>query len=414
MIEDNINNRYWFAAYSVPYGSELGLLTINPDGTATSKIVKDINPSGGSSLYQDGWYYNPADNVILLPSGKLLFSATDKYTYNYTFGLFVSDGTEAGTIRIGDDLTYTSPRNFTNLSNKIIFISSGNLTVSDGTDLGTHFLTTQDSIGTVQSITKVDNNTAYFSAYSANNDSLYSTDGSTFSKICDLTGNYQLLNVTPNKVYLSISDLVTGRELWVVDKADSSFHIVKDILAGTGSALEQTYSGSILAVGDKIIFPAYLDANTRSLFISDGTELGTIKISNEVPSSQVLLHNTLIFTNSTGVYSIDTSAQVPTVLNLNTTATNVDFQQDLDQVFFKTSTGDFFATTGQTAVKLAEHVTQFKVLEENSIYFIEQAPILPSLWYSDGTINGTHFVSYDVADINLDSAVVIHTIGYPQ
>jgi hypothetical protein len=39
---------------------------------------------------------------------------------------------------------------------------------------------------------------------------------------------------------------------------------------------------------------------------------------------------------------------------------------------------------------------------------------LQSLWYSDGTVNGTHFVSYDTANINLDNAVVIHTVGYPQ
>lgn len=35
---------------------------------------------------------------------------------------------------------------------------------------------------------------------------------------------------------------------------------------------------------------------------------------------------------------------------------------------------------------------------------------LQSLWYSDGT----HFVSYDTANINLNNAVDIHTVGYPQ
>jgi ELWxxDGT repeat protein len=411
---DSINNNYWFASYSVPYGTELGLLKINVDGTATSKIVKDINPSGASSLDGYSWYSNPTNQGIVLPSGKLLFAATNsRYNGNYDLiQLFISDGTEEGTIRLGEESTYTSPSNFTNLSNKIIFISSGYLTVSDGTDSGTHFLTSIDNIGMVTSISKVNNDTAYFFA----NSGLYSTDGSTISKICDLNGTAQLLKVTQNKVYFSNLDQIRGRELWVVDRDDNSFQIVKDILAGTGSALEQT--SSISTIGDKIIFPAYIDANTRSLFISDGTESGTIKISNDVPINQVLLNNTLIFSNSTGVHSVDTSAQVPTVLNLNTNAINAYFQQDLDQVFFKTSTGDLFATTGQTAVKLAENVTQFKVLEENAIYFMETETVsnftLQSLWYSDGTVNGTHFVSYDTANINLDNAVVIHTVGYPQ
>jgi ELWxxDGT repeat protein len=409
---DSVNNNYWFASSSVPYGLELGLLKINTDGTATSKIVKDINPSGESSLDWNSWYYNTSGNGIVLPSGKLLFSAADKYVnYNYTYGLYVSDGTEEGTIRIGDDSTYTAPNNFIYLSNKVVFISSENLTVSDGTDSGTQFLTSKESIGVVRGISKVNSDTAYFFA----NSGLYSTDGSTISKICDVNGTAQLLNVTQNKVYLSNSDQITGRELWVVDRADNSFHIVKDILAGTGSALEQT--SSVLIVGDKIIFPAYVDASTKSLFISDGTESGTIKISNDIPLKQVLLNNTLIFSNSTGVHSVDSATQVPTVLSLST-SNAVDFQQDLDQVFFKTSTGDLFATTGHTAVKLAEHVTQFKVLEENAIYFMEAETVsdftLQSLWYSDGTVNGTHFVSYDTANITLDNAVVIHTVGYPQ
>jgi ELWxxDGT repeat protein len=410
-IQDAINKNYWFASRSVPYGTELGLLKINADGTVISKIVKDLNPSEGSSLDYNSWFYNPSNNGIVLPSGKLLFSASSNWVYN-SYELFVSDGTEEGTIRLGEESTYTSPSNFMNLSNKIIFISSGCLTVSDGTDSGTHFLTSKDNIGIVTSISKVNNDTAYFFA----NSGLYSTDGLTISKICDVNGTAQLLNVTQNKVYFSNLDQIRGRELWVVDRANNSFQIVKDILAGTGSALEPTMSG--LTVGDKIIFPAYTDASTKSLFISDGTESGTIKISNDVPLNQVLLNNTLIFSNRTGVHSVDTSAQVPTVLNLNTNAINAYFQQDLDQVFFKTSTDDLFATTGQTAVKLAENVTQFKVLEENAIYFMETETVnnftLQSLWYSDGTVNGTHFVSYDTANINLDNAVVIHTVGYPQ
>ena len=91
-------------------------------------------------------------------------------------------------------------------------------------------------------------------------------------------------------------------------------------------------------------------------------------------------------------------------------------QTDADQVFFKTSNGDLYATKGGTSdtVKLAGTVTNFKVVAENAIYFVEtDSASATSLWYSDGTATGTRFVEALPANISydLDNAVAIITVG---
>ena len=59
------------------------------------------------------------------------------------------------------------------------------------------------------------------------------------------------------------------------------------------------------------------------------------------------------------------------------------------------------------------------VLQRQPWYFTETETIngnntVKSLWYSDATITGTHFVSYVDNNFTLDGATVIHTVGYPQ
>ena len=283
--------------------------------------------------------------------------------------LFISDGTDDGTKIIGDGSLYNYPHNFLKFLNKALFISDNQLTISDGTDSGTYHLIgdSNEIIRTENILTQTDD-TVYFTGRDSSNYnilSIYSTNGVTITKTCDITNGAALLAVTENYVFFSYASSATGKELWVDDKSNDSFHIVKDILTGTGSALEGT---SVIATFDnKVVFSAYVNANTKALFVSDGTELGTIKICDGLPASEILLNNVLVFSNETGVHSVNLSLQNPTILDLNTTAVNVQLKSDLDQVFFKNSANDLFVATGQLSTKLAENVLQFQVLEENAI-----------------------------------------------
>jgi hypothetical protein len=378
------------------------------DGTSTTRIIRDIAPGSASSIN--------SLNGVALDNEKFLFNANGQ--------LWVSDGTEINTIRIGPEDATLNPHTFVSLGNKALFILDNTITVSDGTEIGTHSLIFSDgSIAAGGSILKVSENIAYISF---GENLLYTTDGISLTKVvvnvADNTGNVDAtgpnitkLGTSSNSTFYINTDVTSGTELWVSD--DNSFHIVKDILVGSGSALAGLDTSQTIIVGDKIIFPAYINANTRALFISDGSEQGTIKISNEVPTNKFLLNDTLIFSNNTGVHAINTSLVTPVVQDLIVNSVNKDFQNDLDQVFFQTSNGDFFATTGQNTTKLGVNITQFKVFAENVIYFTVQDTVqdlsLLSLWYSDGTLNGTHFVSY-VDGLTLENSVVIHTVGYPQ
>lgn len=472
-INDLANGNYWFIANSSPYGQELGLLKINPDGTATSGIIKDINPGNGSSIIQDG--RNLIDFAVILNSGKLVFSANPTgYTNPNNYELWVSDGTDNGTVKINYDGVSQnySEYQFSSLGNKVIFTNNSKLAVTDGTNENTHFIgegisnpiilesksntvyfqgrTTTDniSINSLYSIngdvvTKIMDvsksiyrsvsflSSDYFIATDdLNEKAIYSITESIATKISSITGSATFLKATPEYAFFTVNDPISGNELWVADKNTSSFHIVKDILQGSGSGLTDIYIENLITVGNKILFSAYINASQKAFFISDGTENGTVKISDYVPSQKLVIGNTLIFSDYAGVHSVNTSITQPVTVDLNTftNISNSYLQNDNDQVFFTTPTGDLYATTGEikNTVKLGSHVTQFRVFAENAIYFMENNNDnkTQSLWYSDGTINGTHFVSngkYGIpsseSDINplpyydLSNATVIHTIG---
>ena len=389
------------------------MLKIGADGKATSGIVKDINPGSGNG------YYN--FQGIALNSGKFIFAANPNNDY-YNSQLWVSDGTADGTVKInyeGNPNYYYSSFNFTILGDKAIFIANGKLGITDGTDANTHLISA-DTISN-PTILKATADALYFTGTNlvdgVSKTSLFSTDGSTAVKMSDISGSAQFLAATPNHGFFVVSDATSGQELWVADKLDHSFHLVKDILTGSGAGLAGTNQGNVITVGDKILFPAYVNSNSTAYFISNGSEAGTIKISEDLPTSMYLIGSTLVFANKTGVHSVDTSMATPSVSDLNSAA-NVVLQHDADQVFFQTANNELYVATAQSALKLASNVNQFKVVEENAIYFTETETIngntFKSLWYSDVTTAGTHFVSYVDNNFTLDSATVIHTVGYPQ
>jgi ELWxxDGT repeat protein len=425
-IQDKAHGNYWFVANTAPYGQELGLLKIGADGKATSSIVKDINLGSGNFNYYSGWLGGALQGVVL-NSGKLIFSANPDSTYDNN-QLWVSDGTAEGTVKINYDAPANRAHysyNFTAFGNKVLFTTQNSygqayIGVTDGTDANTHLISA-DTISN-PTILKATADALYFTGTylvdGVSKTSLFSTDGSTAVKMSDISGSAQFLAATPNHGFFVVSDATSGQELWVADKSDHSFHLVKDILTGSGAGLAGTNQGNVITVGDKILFPAYVNSNSTAYFISNGSEAGTIKISDDVPISSYLIGNTLVFANKTGVHSVDTSAATPSVSDLNSAA-NVVLEHDADQVFFQTASNDLYVATAQSAVKLASNVNQFKVLEENAIYFTETETIngnntVKSLWYSDATTAGTHFVSYVDNNFTLDSATVIHTVGYPQ
>jgi hypothetical protein len=156
-------------------------------------------------------------------------------------------------------------------------------------------------------------------------------------------------------------------------------------------------------------------AVSLGLFITDGTEAGTIQLGSAAPIDRVVLGDTLVYANSGGVYGVDASASDPEAVLLADQALEDVLQSDSDQTVFQTSDGKLYTTDGssQGTELLLDNVDQFKMVAEDAIYAITCANGNNFLWYSDGTPGGTRFVDelVDDYDYYMDDAVAIKTIG---
>lgn len=78
------------------------------------------------------------------------------------------------------------------------------------------------------------------------------------------------------KAFFAASDAEHGEELWVTDGTKAGTHMVKDIVAGTGSS-NPSYIGRF---NDKVVFSAYTNGEGQETWISDGTEAGTFMLAD--------------------------------------------------------------------------------------------------------------------------------------
>jgi ELWxxDGT repeat protein len=243
--------------------------------------------------------------------------------------------------------------------------------------------------------------------------SIFSTDGTTFTCLADILGSAELLDWTESTAYFQVTDAEHGDELWAANLATGDFGLVKDILPGSGAALAGNQDHFLL--GDKLAFTAYTSSTTTGLFITDGTEAGTIQLGSAAPIDRVVLGDTLVYANSGGVYGVDASASDPEAVLLADQALEDVLQSDSDQTVFQTSDGKLYTTDGssQGTELLLDNVDQFKMVAEDAIYAITCANGNNFLWYSDGTPGGTRFVDelVDDYDYYMDDAVAIKTIG---
>jgi len=428
---DTQNSVIWTVANSLPYGYELAKISVGNHGLE-STMVKDINPGSSSS--------NPKLNVIL-PNGKLIFRADDGV---HGAEPWVSDGSAAGTFMLADfygSSGQSSPSQFTAFGTKVaftanIFLSGSKansyygqeLAFTDGTVAGTTFLDIYaGSSSSSPTILGVVGNQLYFTATAPNasnvvTQGIYSTDGTTFTRLADITANAALLGWTSSMAYFQATDSLHGSELWAVAlDGSSALTLTKDLLSGIGSGLPNSTSAFIL--NGKLLFNAYTSASAQGFFVSDGSTNGTLQLGESAAINHVTIGNTLIFTDSQGVHAVDLSTALPTAITLATGAYSApstgSLQSDSNQAFFVTPTGDLYASAGSLAqtTLLASHVGKFKVLQENALYFIQQTNTTLSLWYSDGTGAGTHYIedlpTSSLSDYNLDSAVAVRSPGTP-
>jgi ELWxxDGT repeat protein len=276
--------RTLFTAADPTNGQELWITNGTPAGTSR---VKDIHPGEQSSIPVGITVYN----------GVAYFFADDKFTSDdgvtgyYDRELFRSDGTEAGTYRVKDinpGPVGSTGGNLATFNNNIYFTAddgtSVNLWKSNGTDAGTVKVSAH---GGTFSNTPVaaGNNLFYIAAPESVGNELYKTDGTTAGLVKDInpTGDSVPLSFLPvgDKLYFSADDGTHGRELWVTDGTEAGTVMVKDVVPGDASGGPD----ELTAAGGAIFFTAIVNnpdfSVKTSLWKTDGTEAGTVKLFEE-------------------------------------------------------------------------------------------------------------------------------------
>lgn len=199
------------------------------DAAGAPALIKDIAPGPGSS--------SPRGFTSCWLNGKALtfFVASTPAT-----GLepWVSDGTAAGTILLGDLVaggSASNPSQFTCCDDQVFFVAANELWVTDGTAFGTRVIELDPSSAARPDFLICCKGTLFFSAFTS----------------------------------------AAGRELMTSDGTESGTRVIRDIVAGsTGSAPAQ-----IVCCGDRLYFVA-TEANGTELWTSDGTAAGTVMAAN--------------------------------------------------------------------------------------------------------------------------------------
>ncbi len=221
------------------------------DGTvAGTRMVRDIFPGALSSVFS--FFPFPGFNRTAVLGSRIFFAAADS-TNDYE--LWASDGTEAGTTRVGDlapGPADSSPQFFETLGSVILFTARDTVTGqelwrTDGTEAGT---------------TRV-------------KDIVPGSDSSS---------PYELTRFG-NAVFFHAQD-AHGRELWKSDGTEAGTTLVKDVWPGPDSGLGFFYNPhSFTPVGSRLLFFAEDGVTGSELWATDGTPEGTVQVTDLNPGA---------------------------------------------------------------------------------------------------------------------------------
>lgn len=270
-------NIIFFSANTQTYGRELW----RTDGTeAGTFMVADINSGIGGSIIG---YFESTSHVM---NGIIYFRADNGVN---GIELWRSDGTASGTFMVADIIPGSgsgAPGGFTHTNNLLYFTAGtgSSLWRSDGTSAGTY------SIGSFQIVTNLTgfNGNVYFSADVNNSgQELWKSNGTAAGTqlLKDLNGVFGAslpcnFHATPNILYF-MANTNDGWELWKTTGSNASTVQVKDINPGGASGVLSVYSVANAGhIGNTLYFSANDGVTGYQLWKSDGTDTGTVRISN--------------------------------------------------------------------------------------------------------------------------------------
>ncbi len=415
------------------------------DGTEVGTVmIKNINASGGISMF----------SPTALLNGTSLILGIDDGTSGRE--LWKTDGTESGTIRVKDIYSGSSsslttyaftPSLFSPSSPIVQFVSFGSyvyfpanngidgteLWRTDGTEEGTVMVKNIANGDVGSNLSRFlfrDDETYFYATNQASNYGLWQTDGteSSTSLVVPNISPFEVLGKIGTEFYFFYNDGVNGTELWKTDFTEGGTMMVKDINAGSASSYPSSSNDrNSLIINDKLFFTVNTATSGVELWVSDGTEVGTVLVKDirsgstgSSPGGFVAGTSSLYFfaddgTNGKELWTSDgTDAGTYLVKNFATGASGQivnsgHFQGDIlnGVVYLSMTDGtgsyDLIRTDGTSAgtylvknlpISSSNAIVDRLIVSSNGyLYFIGNSDAgnsnETSLWRSDGTTEGT-------------------------
>lgn len=249
-----------------------------------------------------------SESVTMCATPGLLYFGANNNKATEGLEPWVSDGTTTGTHllkNLNEGYRHSNPKWFKPALGKVIFIATvfsntgtkTKLFITDGSESGTVELcdlsyntTPSVSVSTSAFYGKEMNGKYYFSAETdAEEAELWVTDGTAAgtkmlkdiyatSNFASFPANFEVVN---DKLFFTASNNVYGSELWMSDGTESGTVLVKDCYPGNKGYV----TGQLIGFKGKLYFAA-ADKNSNKgieLWVSDGTEAGTVLLKDINP-----------------------------------------------------------------------------------------------------------------------------------
>lgn len=402
-----------FARFALVAGLCAMLVGLRPiRATAPATLVKDIN--------QTAWlapsYLDP--RRLTVAGGYTFFTGSDPHNGEE---LWATDGTAAGTRLLLDITPGPEDSYFHDLAavdQTLFFSGHFGLWKSDGTSSGTRFIA--KVVGATM-LTDVQGTLFFAASNGRGSSALWKSDGTP-------GGTVMLVDIVPRrlahvdgKLVFIVDDTTHGSELWVSDGTPGGTRMVKEFTPSSG-ALNWPSEPDFTVVGDKLFFVPALPNQPRHLWMSDGTEAGTRRVSDAVYGVAELakVDDALFFrgVQSTGSTGATTTSLWKTVSGAGGTVAVEPFYsvtggsgfasklQGAGDTLFFSGTGGLWASKGTAETTHALGDVEYTPYDEartgvdvgGTFFFSGRSAGDVELWASDGTPEGTR----QVKNINPD------------
>lgn len=394
-----------------------------------------INSQKDKSTKIIGSYFYGFHSISKLFNGKIIYSASsEKKSMGGT--LYISDGSIEGTSILKENTKAKSsnPKQFMNIGNKLIFATNNSpgLWISNGTEDGTLAIEKGFSFSFIQEL-KGCKEKAYFTAYTPsvkkglwksdgtadgtnlvsdfsysnyyyyvpkssclNNDLVFvmmdnqqnfnisRTDGTNTTMLKSLGSVFisnLVTNSSQNIIYFDFNDGIHGNELWKTDGTASGTKLVKDIIPGETSAIVGNGLGYAFSFNDILYFTIGINGESE-LWKTNGTEEGTMKVVDFADEPDPYLFNFHPLNNKQFIFT-----------NLNRSLWVSDGTLDGT---LKLADFPFEIIDGNASGPQINGVIQLK----DKVYFFKGI----ELWETDGTKEGTKIIDIfeDYSDGNFN------------